>query len=152
DNKCIAANTVEHAIQLLTAEEVWIVPFFSARTAQAKQKGAPVEFVIPKEGGLSWIWNTALIANRGKASEELAAKLVNTTLDPDRQIEFSRLTGYPPTNLQAMKNLPADLKYLEMTEGDLEAYGKIQRKFDYMTMFAYKDQVTERFNKEVLAG
>ncbi|MBM3567383.1 MAG: extracellular solute-binding protein [Alphaproteobacteria bacterium] len=150
-NGAILGNNVEHAIQLLSTEEIWIMPLFSARTDQARAKGGPVEFIVPKEGGLSWIWNTGLIANRGKASEEMAAKLVNMTLDPERQIAFSRRTGYPPTNVKAMKNLPADLKKLEISDADLEAYGKIQRKFDYMTMFAFKDQVTERFNKEVLA-
>ena len=77
---------------------------------------------------------------------------VNYTLDPERQIAFSRLTGYPPTNVKAMKNLPADLKHLEHTDADLEGLGKIQRQTDYMTMFPVKDQVTERWNKEVLAG
>ena len=42
-------------MQLLVAEEMWICPYFGARTEQAAAAGAPVEFVIPKEGGISWI-------------------------------------------------------------------------------------------------
>lgn len=58
-NQCRIINNVEHTRQLLEAQEIWLCPYFGARTEQAAAAGAPVEFVIPKEGGLSWIWNTA---------------------------------------------------------------------------------------------
>lgn len=151
-NKATTIDNVEHTKQLLVAEEVWICPYFGARTEQAAAAGAPVEFVIPEEGGLSFIWNTAIIANRPKDSLELVHKFVNETLEAEKQIAFSRKTGYPPTNMQAMKNLPPDLKKLAMTDAQVEALGKIQRKFDYMAMFAYRDQIRNRWNKEVLAS
>jgi putative spermidine/putrescine transport system substrate-binding protein len=150
-NKAQMINNVEHTKQLLVAEEVWICPYFGARTEQAAASGAPVEFVIPKEGGLSWIWNTAIVAGRPKESIELAEQLVNDTLDAEKQIAFCRKCGYPPTNMEAMKNLPPDLKKLEMSEADLEGLGKLQRSFDYMAQFAYRDRNRERWNKEVLA-
>jgi len=145
-------NNVEHTKQLLLAEEVWIAPYFGARTEQAKAAGAPVEFVIPKEGGMSWIYNTAVIANRPPESIALSEAFANDTLDAEKQIAFSRLCGYPPTNIDAMKNLPPDLKRLEYSEADLEAMGKLARRFDYMAQFAYRDRNRERWNKEVLGG
>ena len=108
--------------------------------------------MIPKEGGLSFIWNTSILAGRPKESIELAEKFVNTTLEPEKQIAFARLTGYPPTNLQAMKNLPPDLKKLALTDEQVASFGKIQRNFDYMAMFAYRDQIRDRWNKEVLGS
>ncbi|MBX3539565.1 MAG: extracellular solute-binding protein [Chelatococcus sp.] len=150
DNQCKIINNVEHTKQLLTADEVWIAPYFGARTEQAAAAGAPVEFVIPKEGGLSWIWNMALVANRPKDSLELADAFMNTTLEAEAQIAFARLTGYPPTNMEAMRNLPPDLKKLELSEADVELLGKLQRNTDYMAMFAFRDQYVERWNKEVL--
>lgn len=152
DNKAITANNVEHTQQLLVAEEIWITPYFGARTEKAAAAGAPVEFVIPEEGGLSWIWNTSILANRPAETTKLALNLVNTTLDPGKQIAFCRLTGYPPTNIKAMNNLPKDLQKLKFSDKQLEAFGKIQRKFDYMAMFAQRDSVKERWNKTVLAG
>ncbi|MGG5822725.1 ABC transporter substrate-binding protein [Falsiroseomonas sp. HW251] len=143
-------NNVEHARQLILADEVWICPHFGARIEQAAAAGAPVEFRIPKEGGLSWIWNTALIANRPPGSIALSERFLDVTLDAERQIEFSRLTGYPPTNMEAMRNLPPDLARMRMTDQDLELLGKLQRQTDYMTMFAYRDQYAERWNREVL--
>lgn len=64
DGGAMIVNNVEHANQLLVAEEVWVMPHFGARTLQARENGAPVELAIPKEGGLSFIWNTSIIASR----------------------------------------------------------------------------------------
>lgn len=149
-NQVQIVNNVEHARQLILAGEVWIMPHFSARTAQAAQAGAPVEFRIPKEGGLSWIWNMALVSNRPGPSTALAERLLDMTLDAERQIEFSRLTGNPPTNMEAMTNLPPDLAHMRITEAELELLGKLQRQTDYMAIFAYRDQYAERWNREVM--
>jgi putative spermidine/putrescine transport system substrate-binding protein len=143
-------NNVEHARQLILAGEVWICPHFGARIEQAAAAGAPVEFRIPKEGGLSWIWNTALVANRPPASIAMSERFLNTTLEAEKQIEFSRLTGYPPTNMEAMANLPPDLAKMRLSNEDLELLGKLQRDTDYMAIFAYRDQYAERWNREVL--
>lgn len=151
-NKARIINNVEHTKELLVAEEIWICPHFGARTEQAKAAGAPVEFITPKEGGLSWVWNTSIIANRPKESIETAEAFVNDTLDAEKQIAFSRLCGYPPTNMEAMRNLPADLKKLQFSEADLEGIGKLARRFDYMAQFAYRDRNRERWNKEVVGG
>ncbi len=151
-NKALTINNVEHAHQMLLSEDVWLAPHFGARIEKAAAAGAPVEFVVPDEGGLSFIFNTAIINNRPADSMELAHRFVDSTLDPEQQIAFSRLTGYPPTNTQAMGNLPADLKKLEMSEAEVAAFGKIQREFDYMAMFAYRDQIKSRWDKEVVAG
>jgi len=151
-HKAVTINNVEHTHQLLVAEEIWICPYFGARAEKAAAAGAPIEFVIPKEGGLSFIWNTSILAGRPKESIELAEKFVNTTLEAEKQIAFARQTGYPPTNLQAMKNLPPDLKKLALTDEQVASFGKIQRNFDYMAMFAYRDQIRDRWNKEVLGS
>lgn len=152
DGGAITIDNVEHTKQLLVAEEVWIAPYFGARTEQAKEAGAPVEFIVPEEGGLSFIFNTSIISGRPDDSRELALAFVDTTLDAEKQIEFSKLTGYPPTNMEAMKNLPPELKKLELSDAQLESLGKLQRDFDYMAMFAYRDQIKDRWNKEVLGG
>jgi len=152
NNQAKVVNNVEHARQLLLSDEVWIMPYFGARTEQAAAAGAPVEFVIPKEGGLSWIFNTSIIGNRPQDSIVLAEEFVNTTLDAERQIAFARLTGYPPTNIDSMNNLPPELARLRISEPDLAALGRLQREFDYNALFAYRDQHVERWNREVIAG
>jgi spermidine/putrescine-binding protein len=151
-NKAKVGKNVDEMMQLFVNEELWIAPLFSARTMQARQKGAPVEFVIPKEGGMSWIYQTGLIANRSKERTEMSERLVDFTLDPERQIEFSKLTGYPPTNKKAIANIPPDRKDLMLTENELQLLAKLQSKLDYMAMFGYRDQYRERWQKEVLGS
>jgi putative spermidine/putrescine transport system substrate-binding protein len=152
ENQAKVINNVEHTRQLLVAGEVWICPYFGARTEQAAAAGAPVEFVMPNEGGLSWIWNTSLIAGRPGASQALAEEFVNTTLDAEKQLQFARLTSYPPTNIDAMNNIPADLAKLRIPMAEIEKIGELQRRTDYLALFSYRDQHVERWNKEVLAG
>jgi putative spermidine/putrescine transport system substrate-binding protein len=151
-NDCKFINNVEHTRQMVEAGEVWLCPNFGARVEQIAAGGTPVEFRIPKEGGISWIWNTALVANRPADSIDLAQRYLDTTLDAEKQIEFSRLTGYPPTNMEANKNLPPDLKKLYLSDADLELLGKLQRKADFMAQFAFRDQNSERWAKEVVAA
>ncbi len=151
-NKAQLIKNVEQTQQVLISEDVWICPLFGARAEKARQAGATVDFVLPKEGGLSWIWNTTILAGRPAATIALCEEFVNTTLDAEKQIAFSRLTGYPPTNMDAMKNLPADLKHLAVSDADLEAIGALQRKFDYLAQFKNRDRAQERWQKEVLGA
>lgn len=151
-NDCKFINNVEHTRQMVEAGEVWLCPNFGARVEQIAAGGTPVEFRIPKEGGISWIWNTALVANRPPDSIDLSQRYLDTTLDAEKQIEFARLTGYPPTNVEAMKNLPPDLKKLYISDSDLELLGKLERQADFMAQFAFRDQNSERWAKEVVAA
>lgn len=152
DNKAVIVDNVEHAKQLMTAGEIWIMPHFGARTMQIRDAGVDAEFVLPSEGGLSFIWNTSVIKGRPDMSKELAFKLVNQSLSVESQTVFSALTGYPPTNMELMNNLPPELKQVEMSEAEVEALGNIQRNFDYMAMFAYRDEIKTRWDQEVLGG
>ncbi len=111
-----------------------------------------MEWIVPEEGGMSWIWNTAIIANRPPESQRLAEAFVNTTLDAELQLKFARLTDSPPTNVDAIKNLPDDLAHLRYSDEEATRLGEVQRQFDYLTMFMLRDQHIERWNKEVLAG
>jgi putative spermidine/putrescine transport system substrate-binding protein len=150
ENGAMIVDNVEHAMQLMSTGEVWIMPHFGARTTQIREAGTDLEFVLPEEGGLSFIWNTSVIANRPDASRELAFELVNKSLSVEAQTIFSGLTNYPPTNMELMNNLPPELKHLEMSPEQVEALGKIQRNFDYLAMFAYRDEIKTRWDREVL--
>ncbi len=145
-------NNVEHTGQLLASGDVWICPYFRNRTLQSGDSGVPVEFIIPKEGGLTWSWNMALVANRPEDSMEMADRFIDSTLDAEVQIEFARLHNNPPTNIDAIGNLPSDLQRLSLTNEEMELLAKLQQGVDYTAMFAFRDQYTERWNKEVLSA
>ena len=153
ENDAMITQNVEHTINLLVEEEIWITPFYSSRTFQAAAKGAPIEFLLNmKEGALSFISNPAIVANRPKESEDLAFKFIDSTLEEEAQINFARATGYPPTNLDAIKSMPDDVadKVGRFTEEDLAGLGTLQRQFDYTAMFEVSDAMFERWKKEIL--
>jgi len=81
-----------------------------------------------------------------------ARRALESMGDAEKQVAFCRLTGYPPTNMELMKNLPPDLKKLELSEAELEGFGNLAKRFDYMAQFAYRDRNRERWNKEVLGS
>jgi spermidine/putrescine-binding protein len=150
DNKAIVMDSVEHGKNLFVSEEIWIAPYYTARTAEAKKAGAPIEFVFPAEGGLNWYFNTGLIKGRPKESKEMALKFINYTLDPKKQLEFSLLSGYPPTNIKAIEMIPADRPDILLTREQMDNLGKI--KVDHVKMINNSDKHAERWNKEVLGG
>jgi putative spermidine/putrescine transport system substrate-binding protein len=145
----IIMNNVDHGLTLFTSEEIWVAPFYSARAQQAKEAGAPIEFVFPDEGGLNWVFNVGIIKGRPAASETLAQEFVNYTLDPARQAEFAGKIGYPPTNRRAMALLPKGSKAV-LGPAQLANLGKL--RFDVKQMVVNRDKHAERWNKEVLGG
>lgn len=148
-NKAVIMNNVEHGIALLTSEETWIEPFYTARTEQARDSGAPVEFVFPTEGGLNWTFNLAIIKGRPTSSITLAQEFLNFTLDPVQQAQFGILTGYPPTNKRAQALLPKNSNVL-LTADQMANLGKM--KFDIKAMLTNRDRHAERWNKEVIGS
>ena len=148
ENKAVILDSVEHTKNLFVSGEIWIAPYYTARTNQAIKAGAPLNFVYPKEGGLGWYFGTAIIKGRPEENRQMAFQFANYTLDPQKQLAFSTLCGYPPTNTKAMAMLPADRKDLFLTPEQMDNLGKI--KIDYVKMLENSDKAGERWNKEVL--
>lgn len=148
NNKAVILDSVEHTKNLFVSGEIWIAPYYTARTNQAIKAGAPLKFVYPKEGGLGWYFATAIIKGRPKPNLEMSYKFANYTLDPKKQLEFSMLCGYPPTNIKTMEMIPNDRRDLFLSAADMDNLGKI--KIDYVKMLKISDKAGERWNKEVL--
>lgn len=148
ENKAVILDSVEHTKNLFVSGEIWIAPYYTARTNQAIKAGAPLKFVYPEEGGLGWYFGTAIIKGRPPENLKMAFKFANYTLDPKKQLEFSLLCGYPPTNTKTMAMLPADRKDLLLTSEEMDNLGKI--KINYVEMLENSDKAGERWNKEVL--
>lgn len=146
-NKAVIMNNVEHGINLFVTEEIWVAPFYTARAQQAKEAGAPVEFVFPEEGGLNWTFNLGIIKGRPAASIVLAQEFLNFTLDPVQQAQFGIFVGYPPTNRKAMALLPKNSDVL-LTSAETANLGKM--RFDIKQILVNRDRHSERWNKEVL--
>jgi putative spermidine/putrescine transport system substrate-binding protein len=76
--------------------EIWLLPFYNARTQLAIDQGAPIGFSVPKEGGFVQMNTISVVKNAKHA--DLAKKLVNMALSPGVQKKFAELMYYGPTN------------------------------------------------------
>lgn len=89
-------KTPDEMIQRLTSGEAWIGPGYSDRTSAAKQKGAPIDFVQPKEGAIVVL--SAMCLPAGTAALDLAYKYIDFQMSTDVQRAFVTTIGEGPTN------------------------------------------------------
>lgn len=103
----VVTYTSQHAqiSQLLTSEDIWIHPWVSDRARGLMDTGAPVNWVIPKEGSVL-IDSTIGIA-KGTAHLEAAQKYVDFVLSKEAQLANARYTNLNPVNQTVV--LPPDL-------------------------------------------
>ena len=73
----------------------------------AKNEGAKIDMVYPKEGTMLWIDNLAIPATAKNV--EGAHKLINYLLSADVAEKLTLQIGYPTSNLEALKRLPKEL-------------------------------------------
>lgn len=83
-------------IPAVATGEIWLLPFYNARTQLAINKGAPIGFSVPKEGGFVQMNTISVVKNAKHA--DLAKKFVNMALSPDVQKKFAEFMYYGPTN------------------------------------------------------
>lgn len=73
----------------------------------AKNEGAKIDMVYPKEGTMLWIDNLAI--PKTAKNVEGAHKLINYLLSADVAEKLTLQIGYPTSNLNALKRLPKEL-------------------------------------------
>ncbi|MFV0386918.1 ABC transporter substrate-binding protein [Paracoccus sp. (in: a-proteobacteria)] len=78
-----------------------------AAVRSRKNSGLPVDFIVPKEGGIGWLDSLAIPATSGNA--EAALQFINYMIDPGFYVEWATNIGAPASaNASAMDALPAD--------------------------------------------
>lgn len=90
---------------LLKSGEVWLVSWFDGRTLALADKGLPVAFAIPKEGGVL-IRSVAGVLKSSK-HPEVAEEFIDYLMSPEVQKVFAEELYYGPTNRTV--KLPQDL-------------------------------------------
>ena len=74
----------------------------------ARQSGASIETIWPKEGGIFWMDSLAIPANAKNV--EGAHKMIEFLLRPEIAAQVAETVGYPTPNLKAKQLLPAELQ------------------------------------------
>lgn len=120
--------------------EIWLLPFWNARTQLNIDEGAPIGAAFPKEGGFVQM-NTISIVKNCKHLD-LAKKFVNTALSEKAQKRFAELMYYGPTN----KNVKLSTEVAERTVYGPEAVAKLLVvDIDYVNK--HRAEWVERFNQ-----
>lgn len=73
----------------------------------AKNEGAKIDMIYPKEGTMLWIDNLAIPSTAKNV--EGAHKLINYLLSADVAEKLTLQIGYPTSNTEALKRLPKEL-------------------------------------------
>jgi spermidine/putrescine transport system substrate-binding protein len=67
----------------------------------------PVEFVVPREGGVGWLDSLSVPATA--RNPDAGRAFINYMIDPDFYVEWATKVGAPASaNANAMERLPAD--------------------------------------------
>jgi putative spermidine/putrescine transport system substrate-binding protein len=80
----------------MSAGEVWIVPWNNGRPATLIDKGIPLKFVYPREGGLGH--QTVIDVVAGTAHAKEAMVFINDVIGPLNQLGQAYEVPYGPTN------------------------------------------------------
>lgn len=90
------------------AKEFDLSVYWSGAAVRSKRNSKlPVEFVVPKEGGIGWL--DGLTVPVGAPNPEAALQFINYMIDPDFYVEWATKIGAPASaNGAAMEKLPAD--------------------------------------------
>ena len=98
--------------------------FWSGSAARAaNQKGLPMKFVVPKEGGIGWI-DTWCIA-KDAPNRDLAYKWLDFMISPEFFVKWDTTVGSPaPTAKSTLEQLPADA-FNRVVMGDPEVVKRL---------------------------
>lgn len=145
----VVIDTADHATDALDTEEVLITPNMSARTDQVSQVDA--QFVYPEDGAIPSFWNVGLVNVDSDQEIEIAADLVDFTLDPGRQAQFSSDIGYPPTIPAAVDEIDdeafEETPSLKVTEDDMANMEQV--KVDWLQAAENRDAHGEEWRRIV---
>lgn len=140
-NKAIVIENADHGTRVMESAEVVLMPYWNGRTARLQEAKVPAAFeLIPGTVSVG----TGFSITKGSPYVKQAQSLVQLTLEPERQLEFTKWSKYPPSNVKA--KLPPELEGIAIPPGGLEKTAKLNWK----KVNDYRSKYLERWNKEVL--
>ncbi len=142
-NKAVVVENADHGTRLMDSGDVVLMPYWNGRTIRLQEANIPAEFAI--------VPGTVLLGSgfsimKGSPFARKAQALVQSTLDPAKQLEFAQWSKYPPSN--KLVKLPSDLQAIAIPDGALEKTAKL----DWQKINQHRSTYLERWNKEVISG
>jgi len=104
----IVAKDTDTIMNALQSGEALISPFYKSQTYTIQDKGAQVEWVYPKEGGIELSWGYGVAKN--SKNRAWAERWIDLAMAPEIQPYFTGWGNYPGSNPKMLDKLDAKLK------------------------------------------
>lgn len=139
-------NSTDQIKTLLSRGDVWISPAFGSMVVTWKAEGAPVDYVIPKEGMIAVPQYLQLVAGSTPAQQYHSQAIINNLIEPATLARYCDLTNTAPANrkVQLTPRLANEPAY---TRAAVENAMQI----DWQTVSTQSPAWLERWNREVKA-
>lgn len=141
-NAVVFANTPAEMDNIMNQGQAWLTYNVGLRALIQREKGAPLEYVLPKEGGIFFANYFDVV--KGAPNPTAAQMLVNYLMSPEVQKELSAGLTVAPVN---RKVTPPPNLVGKVPFGD-EALSRLVR-IDRAEMNRKLDEWSERWNREV---
>lgn len=142
-NQAVIVENADHGTRLMESGDVVIMPYWNGRTARLQEAKVPAAFeIVPGTVSVG----SGFSITKGSPYVKQAQLLVQTTLAPEKQLEFSKWSKYPPSN--KMVQLPPELQSIAIPAGALERTARL----DWKKVNEHRSAYLERWNKEVLGA
>ena len=138
----IIAKDTDTIMNVLTTGEALIGLLYKSQTLTIKDKGADVEWLFPKEGGIEISWGYGIAKNSKK--REWAEVWLNHMLKPENSVRFAELFNYPSSNSKMLEMLPPQLlNRVRFSDDQL----KRMIRLDHGFMSDVRSEWTDRWNR-----
>lgn len=108
----LAAASSAQAVPFMENEQVWIMPFWSGRSAIYASRGLPYGITVPKEGTIA-LGNCCAVPV-GASNKQLALEFLNFRLEPEIQRAFC-LSYFSSPGRMDIPDWPADYAATQIT-------------------------------------
>ncbi|MGE0753389.1 MAG: PotD/PotF family extracellular solute-binding protein [Variibacter sp.] len=147
DLQPIFAKDTDSIMNAFRNEEALIGLLYKSQTYTVKGWGTPVDWVYPKEGGITYLSGTGIA--KGSKNLELAETYLNLTIDPKVQPIYTKTFNYTGTNKHTIDNLPPDLQErARFTDDEIKRLIPLDHEF----MSDRRAAWTQRWNRVVAGG
>lgn len=142
-NDAVIIDTTDQAMNLFSREEIVMAPFYNGRAAQLQEQGTPVALeYVP--GTIQW--GSGFTVMHGTKFPDAAQKMVNISLSPEVQLQWSKALRYPPSNMTA--KLTPDLEKYQIPPGADKNFVTL----DYAKIASHMSEYLDRWNREVIGA
>lgn len=146
--KQLAPNVIEFVTsggkesQLLLQDEAWVGGTGPAEALALMQRGAPMKYVIPKEGTINTVMTASVV--KGAPNAKLAQEFVNALISPRGQVQSVIATSFAPLSTKAVMTPEARAALPFNLDEPMKSF-----TIDFVVVSRDRPGWTERFNKEI---